>query len=111
MVFASICRCAARSGGAIAGTVAASGFRKAEASATATSTAWDFAPGKLAFHCASSVALIRSVNSMRESAIVSTAAKLGKSITVTSSGIDDGGQLNFYFTDRPAGLPDELRNY
>jgi len=40
-------------------------------------------------------------------AIVGTAAKLGKQVHVTISGVDDGGQLNFYFVDVPA-TPFEL---
>lgn len=44
-------------------------------------------------------------------AIVLTAEKLGKNITVTTSGLDDGGQLNFYFTDKPAERPSEMRGF
>jgi hypothetical protein len=44
-------------------------------------------------------------------AIVSTAAKLGKYVRVSTSGVEDDGQLNFYFTDQPADRPDELRGY
>jgi hypothetical protein len=42
-------------------------------------------------------------------AIVSTAAKLGKYVRISTSGVEDGGQLNFYFTDQPADCPTELR--
>jgi hypothetical protein len=41
-------------------------------------------------------------------AIVGTAAKLGKQVHVTISGVDDGGQLNFYFVDAPTNTPFEL---
>jgi hypothetical protein len=38
-------------------------------------------------------------------AIVGTAAKLGKQVHVSISGVDDGGQLNFYFVDAPPATP------
>jgi hypothetical protein len=41
-------------------------------------------------------------------AIVGTAAKLGKYVRVSTSGIEDGGQLNFYFVDAPLTTPFEL---
>jgi hypothetical protein len=44
-------------------------------------------------------------------AIVGTAATLGKDVLVTTSGIEDGGQINFYFMDKQLPLPNELRGY
>jgi hypothetical protein len=44
-------------------------------------------------------------------AIVGTANRLGKDITITTSGVENGGQINVKFVDRPANVPDEIRNY
>ena len=44
-------------------------------------------------------------------AIVGTANRLGKNITITTSGVDNGGQVNVQFVDRPAPLPAELRGF
>jgi hypothetical protein len=44
-------------------------------------------------------------------AIVMTARKLGKTVNVTTSGVADGGQLDFYFVDGPRPLPEEMRGY
>lgn len=41
-------------------------------------------------------------------AIVGTAAKLGKLVVLRTSGVEDGGQINFYFVDVPPSTPDEL---
>jgi hypothetical protein len=44
-------------------------------------------------------------------AIVGTANRLGKNITITTSGVENGGQINVQFVDRPANIPSELRGY
>jgi hypothetical protein len=44
-------------------------------------------------------------------AIVGTANRLGKNITITTSGVENGGQINVQFVDRPAAIPAELRGY
>ena len=44
-------------------------------------------------------------------AIVGTATTLGKDVLVTTSGHEDGGQINFYFVDKQLPLPNELRGY
>jgi hypothetical protein len=44
-------------------------------------------------------------------AIVGTANRLGKNITITTSGVENGGQINVQFVDRPAGVPVEIFNY
>jgi hypothetical protein len=44
-------------------------------------------------------------------AIVGTANRLGKNITITTSGVELGGQVDVRFVDRPAELPTELRGY
>lgn len=41
-------------------------------------------------------------------AIVNTARKLGKIVQLTTSGISDGGQLDFQFVDAPADIPSDL---
>jgi hypothetical protein len=41
-------------------------------------------------------------------AIVGTAAKLGKLVVLRTSGVEDGGQINFYFVDTPASTPIDL---
>jgi len=44
-------------------------------------------------------------------AIVMTAAKLGKEVRVTTSGVADGGQLDFNFVDKPSSIPPEMRGF
>ena len=44
-------------------------------------------------------------------AIVGTANRLGKGITITTSGVELGGQINIQFVDRPTAIPVELRGY
>jgi hypothetical protein len=44
-------------------------------------------------------------------AIVGTANRLGKKITITTSGVDDGGQVDVHFVDAPAPLPIEFGGF
>ena len=44
-------------------------------------------------------------------AIVGTANRLGKNITITTSGVELGGQVDIKFVDAPAPLPTELGGY
>ena len=44
-------------------------------------------------------------------AIVGTANRLGKNIAITTSGVDNGGQINVQFVDRPEPLPAEMRGF
>jgi hypothetical protein len=44
-------------------------------------------------------------------AIVNTANKLDKRVELRTSGVGDGGQLDFSFVDISAGVPAEMRGY
>jgi hypothetical protein len=42
-------------------------------------------------------------------AIVGTAKRLGKNIQINTSGVDDGGQVDFVFVDAPPAVPFDLQ--
>lgn len=42
-------------------------------------------------------------------AIIGTANRLGKNITITTSGVELGGQIDVLFVDRPTAIPVEIR--